>query len=366
MPADAASSNTALEQLAGGLARPLLSLREALLELLAPSRSRTRFRRRRHPVRYAPRKSQQTARRRVVSWSRGRTHNWPSATAATTLPRVVLVGCPNVGKSSLFNALVRRAAALVSNEPGTTRDYLTATLDLDGVACQLIDTAGVETDDESDCGIRQVPTSWPARNGASADCDCCASIRRVRSTPWERASWRRTTRSSDLSLLTKCDPERVWSKSDLPCEAIETSARNGLGLGRTRQALRQAVVELARSESAAHLTAERCADSLRRAAGSLARAAELNRGGRGEELIGSELRVALTELSRWWAPFTPTTFWTASSAAFASANRRWDKTSGTLAISADVLSPGRGQNRIAALRVIPVVQDYRPRGESPA
>ena len=52
-----------------------------------------------------------------------------------------------------------------------------------------------------------------------------------------------------------------------------------------------------RSESAAHLTADRCADSLRRAAGSLARAAELNRGGRGEELIGSELRVALTELS---------------------------------------------------------------------
>ena len=58
--------------------------------------------------------------------------------------RVVLCGRPNAGKSSLFNALCK-AVALVSSQPGTTRDYLTATLELGEIRCQLVDTAGVDT-----------------------------------------------------------------------------------------------------------------------------------------------------------------------------------------------------------------------------
>src|SRR5947208_11307041 len=56
--------------------------------------------------------------------------------------RVALTGRPNAGKSSLFNALAGRAAALVSAEPGTTRDYLVHKLDLGGAGVELIDTAG--------------------------------------------------------------------------------------------------------------------------------------------------------------------------------------------------------------------------------
>src|SRR5207253_971727 len=55
--------------------------------------------------------------------------------------RAVLAGPPNAGKSSLFNALAG-AAALVSPEPGTTRDYLVRRLDLGGVPVELVDTAG--------------------------------------------------------------------------------------------------------------------------------------------------------------------------------------------------------------------------------
>ena len=52
---------------------------------------------------------------------------------------VALAGNPNSGKSSLFNALAADVGALVSDMPGTTRDYLCADLNLDGVACRLID-----------------------------------------------------------------------------------------------------------------------------------------------------------------------------------------------------------------------------------
>jgi len=57
--------------------------------------------------------------------------------------RVVLAGPPNAGKSSLLNALARRDAAIVSAEPGTTRDVIDVRLDLEGHAVIVSDTAGI-------------------------------------------------------------------------------------------------------------------------------------------------------------------------------------------------------------------------------
>jgi tRNA modification GTPase len=57
--------------------------------------------------------------------------------------QVVLAGPPNVGKSSLLNALARREVAIVSDEPGTTRDVIEVKLDLDGLPVVVSDTAGL-------------------------------------------------------------------------------------------------------------------------------------------------------------------------------------------------------------------------------
>jgi tRNA modification GTPase len=57
--------------------------------------------------------------------------------------QVVLAGAPNAGKSSLLNALSQRDAAIVSEEPGTTRDLIEVHLDLGGYPVTLIDTAGL-------------------------------------------------------------------------------------------------------------------------------------------------------------------------------------------------------------------------------
>lgn len=65
---------------------------------------------------------------------------------------VVIAGRPNVGKSSLLNALLGRERAIVSQHPGTTRDFIEELYVLDGVPLRLIDTAGLR---ETECAIEQ-------------------------------------------------------------------------------------------------------------------------------------------------------------------------------------------------------------------
>ena len=62
---------------------------------------------------------------------------------------VALVGPPNVGKSSIFNAMLQFERSIVSEKPGTTRDYVEAFIDVDGFKVKLIDTAGLREAEEN-------------------------------------------------------------------------------------------------------------------------------------------------------------------------------------------------------------------------
>jgi len=79
---------------------------------------------------------------------------------------VVLLGAPNVGKSSLLNALARREVAIVTPEAGTTRDAIEVHLDLNGFAVTLVDTAGLR---ETESVVEREGIARARRRGAAAD-----------------------------------------------------------------------------------------------------------------------------------------------------------------------------------------------------
>jgi tRNA modification GTPase len=287
---------SALAQLAGGLTRPLHRLRESLVELLAHIEAGLDFAE--EDIRFITPDEIQRQLDDAAALVEQTALQLDKRARRDSLPSVVLLGWPNTGKSSLFNALAGGGQALVADRPGTTRDYLTFALDLDGVGCQLVDTAGRERFDESaDAGDHEIERSAQDLAGAQArDSDaivlCLDATRPL--NEWERDELAANPPQPRLVILTKCDAQR---RAEPPCPAIETSAKTGLGLPELRAALRAAIETLDR-DHAGRLTADRAGDSLRAAGDALARAAQSNRETAGEELIAGELRAALDELGK--------------------------------------------------------------------
>ena len=80
--------------------------------------------------------------------------------AQAMLPQVIIIGRPNVGKSTLFNRLVGKKLALVDDQPGVTRDRRIGEAHLIGLDFNIVDTAGWEDDD---------PDSLPGRMRAQTE-----------------------------------------------------------------------------------------------------------------------------------------------------------------------------------------------------
>ena len=118
--------------------------------------------------------------------------------------RLALVGKPNAGKSSLLNALLGYQRSIVSELPGTTRDYLEAPLSLDGVPVTAIDTAGIRHTEDS---IEASGVAQAKKIAAHADLSLFL------------LDVNQAVTSEDLAMLDELEPDRtlvVASKSDLP------------------------------------------------------------------------------------------------------------------------------------------------------
>jgi tRNA modification GTPase len=129
----------ALAQLAGGVAGPLRELRDDLLNLVADVEAGLDFAE--EDIHFVGQEELLGRLSKAMAHLTLLGKQLEGRSLAGRPFRVVLAGRPNAGKSSLFNAL-SGGRALVSPEPGTTRDYLVRRLDLGGIPVELVDTAG--------------------------------------------------------------------------------------------------------------------------------------------------------------------------------------------------------------------------------
>jgi tRNA modification GTPase len=284
--------DTALSQLAGGLANPLNELRNQLLDLLAHLEAGLDFVE--EDIEFistAELESQLTRAIDVVTaildQIRNRLERLPER-------RVVLTGWPNVGKSSLLNALAGQQVSIVSDESGTTRDYVTGTVNLSGLSVNLIDTAGVDSSGQAHSpeSLAQVYRSQQSEQ-AHLRLLCLDGTRPL--NQWEReqlASQQATT----LVALTKCDQPKL---TDFQGSAVETSSSTQEGLSSLCNQIRERLVQSTADDAAVlGSTGTRCQESLRMTVECLQRAHQANSQQLGEELVASEVRLALNELGK--------------------------------------------------------------------
>jgi tRNA modification GTPase len=129
-----------LEQLAGGVSQPLAKLRDDLLNLLADVEAGLDFVE--EDIQFVSDSDLLTRLSAGLAHLINLRRQLDTRTVSGRALRVAIVGRPNAGKSSLFNALLGREAAIISEQAGTTRDYLTVPVEWSGLSVELIDTAG--------------------------------------------------------------------------------------------------------------------------------------------------------------------------------------------------------------------------------
>jgi tRNA modification GTPase len=158
--------------------------------------------------------------------------------------RVVLAGQPNVGKSSLLNALAGAELAIVTPIPGTTRDRVAETIQVEGVPLHITDTAGLRDEALAADEVERIgmDRSWQAIAGA----EVVVFLHDL--TRLGEAAYARAEQEIEAKLLNSASAVpvlHVFNKADvlgttLPAalrEGISLSARTGMGLDDLRQAL---------------------------------------------------------------------------------------------------------------------------------
>ncbi|GAB4139370.1 tRNA modification GTPase [Thermopirellula anaerolimosa] len=308
----------ALKQLAGGIRRPLQQVREDLLDLLVDLEAGLDFVE--EDISFLPRGEAERRLDQAADELRRILARLRSREDARQSYRVVLCGRPNAGKSSLFNAILEGERAIVSDLPGTTRDYLAVEAELENIPITLIDTAGEEnliTPASSVTAMGTLPqhasiadiatepkadalstaAAYSARESVSA-ADLivfCADCR------WEITELEQrflsAVRDRCVIAATKCDLSPAKEESPELFQAdIRTSSSTGEGIGRLRELIVARLTEIGNSRTdfaAIGASTQRC---LLAAISALDEARDRLGDSLADEYVAASIRAALDAL----------------------------------------------------------------------
>ncbi len=258
-----AAARQARRQMDGAVSRGVEKARGQLLNMLAEIAACTDFP---DEIEEAPTAAKLLDEARTLSGALRTACDPRGARVLETGLNVVIAGRPNVGKSSLLNALLGEERAIVTSEAGTTRDAVRGAMELAGVRVNLTDTAGLrEADSEAEkIGVRRAREAV-----ANADLVLVVLDASQKLTDEDRETLEETEGVKRWILLNKTD---LPAAEGLPEAEMTISAQTGEGVDALREKLREEAK--AAQGGGALLTQARHIDAAMRAARALEEMAE--------------------------------------------------------------------------------------------
>ncbi len=286
------SLRSANEQLRGGLSKEVTELRDGLLSLVASVEAGIDFPEEDietpsgKPLETEVRVALEGVERLLSGFSFGRILREGFATA--------IVGRPNVGKSSLLNALLKQNRAIVTEVPGTTRDVIEECLNIEGILLKIVDTAGIrETHDM----VEQEGVKRSIAAIGSADLVLVVLDGSGPLHDGDRRVLDEIRGKKAIAVINKSDLPRRLQRLDRPETRIELSCLSGRGLDDLRKAVSD-IVKRGAIQAGEHAWAVnlRHRVALEQARESLKKALESVRSGLSPEFTAVDLRDGLDSL----------------------------------------------------------------------